>query len=318
MQFLNTTIMLLGLLLTSGAVAAQVPGRVALRSAVVTHEDVVSISDLLPPDAPQGMRARAKAITLGDAPLPGAHRTFERALILRSLLTAPELRSTLDIPPAVDVTRWSRPLTGDEVADAIRSSLKGNDLTGADGLSARDVTIDSSIEVTGDRPKLKVTRIEPVPGGSGSRVHLWIASQPRVPPFWIKLDREVDEITPRVSSDAASRIPVRDSNRNREPRPVSIKDPSPSARAGDMTGWRARSESRAREMRSPGSLDPVVLIKAGVPVELVVERSGMRIMTAAIPLSVGRKGDKIRVRSEFTGKVLVGTVVGAQTVEVNY
>ena len=321
MQFQNTaiTIMLFGLLLASG-VAAQVPGRVALRATAVTREEVVSISDLLPAEAPEGMRARAKAITLGDAPLPGAHRTFERALILRSLLAAPELRSTLEIPPAVDVTRWSRPLTGDEVANAIRLSLKGNDLTGADGLSARDVTIDSSIAVTGDPPKLKVTRIEPVPGGTGSRVHLWIASQPRVPPFWVQLDREVDEISRAVavSSDAASRTPVRDSNRTREPRPVSINDPPPSARAGDITGWRARSESRVRGMRPPGSLDPVVLIKAGVPVELVVERSGMRIMTAAIPLSVGRKGDQIRVRSELTGKVLVGTVVGAQTVEVNY
>jgi flagella basal body P-ring formation protein FlgA len=320
MQFRNTTItiMLFGLLLASGVVAAQAPERTALRAAVVTREDVVSISDLLPADAPVGMRARAQAITLGDAPLPGAHRTFERALILRSLLEAPELRSALEIPPAVDVTRWSRPLTSDEVANAIRLSLKANDLTGADGLSARDVTINSSIAVTGEAPKLKVTRIEPVPGGSGTRVHLWIASQPRVPPFWVKLDREVEQTTPVASSDAASRSPVRDSSRNREPRPVPINDPPRSARAGDIAGWRARSESRARGMTPAGTLDPVVLIKAGMPVELVVEQSGMRIMTAAIPLSVGRKGDKIRVRSELTGKVLVGTVVGAQTVEVNY
>jgi flagella basal body P-ring formation protein FlgA len=59
-------------------------------------------------------------------------------------------------------------------------------------------------------------------------------------------------------------------------------------------------------------------VKAGEPVQLFVQAAGMRIATTAIPLALGREGDRIRVHAALNGKILVATVVARQTVEVDY
>ena len=76
--------------------------------------------------------------------------------------------------------------------------------------------------------------------------------------------------------------------------------------------------SRApRTPRPSGNTQPI-LVTAGEPVQLFVEGAGMRISTTAIPLTVGREGEHIRVRTTLSGKILVGMVVAQQTVKVDY
>ena len=72
-----------------------------------------------------------------------------------------------------------------------------------------------------------------------------------------------------------------------------------------------------RTPRARGNTQPI-LVKAGEPVQLLVEGAGMRIATTAIPLTVGREGERIRVRTTLSGKILVGMVVAPQTVKVDY
>jgi hypothetical protein len=72
-----------------------------------------------------------------------------------------------------------------------------------------------------------------------------------------------------------------------------------------------------RTPRASGNTQPI-LVKVGEPVQLLVEGAGMRIATTAIPLTVGREGERIRVRTTLSGKILSGMVVAPQTVKVDY
>jgi hypothetical protein len=76
--------------------------------------------------------------------------------------------------------------------------------------------------------------------------------------------------------------------------------------------------SRAPRTQHPSGNTQPILVKAGEPVQLFLEGAGMRIATTAIPLTVGREGEQIRVRSILSGKILVGMVVAPQTVRVDY
>jgi hypothetical protein len=162
--------------------------RVALKSKVVIHDEVVRIVDCLPVDASQQIRELVSQFTLGPSPLPGQHRVIAREQIVRALRGKPELESLLDVPAAIEITRWSRPLTAKDVLAAIQEELRGNNSSGADSVSVPDIEIPAGVFVTEDRPMLKVTRIEPSQDGGGTRARLWVSSEPRIPPFWANLD----------------------------------------------------------------------------------------------------------------------------------
>ncbi len=76
--------------------------------------------------------------------------------------------------------------------------------------------------------------------------------------------------------------------------------------------------SRAPRTPRPGGNTQPILVKAGEAVQLFLEVAGMRIATTAIPLTVGREGERVRVRTTLSGKILVGMVVAPQTVRVDY
>ena len=282
-------IFLICLLLAPVRVSAGAPQRPALRTSFEARADSVALSDLLPSEAPQSLRAAAAKIILADSPLSGAHRTLDRLQIERSLRRVPELRRALEIPPAIDVTRWSRPLTRAEVFTVVRDALRSNQIPGADSLSAQNLVFSSVISVTEDAPKLRVTRIDSSRDGSVARVRLWIASEPRIPPFWVTLTREPDRSAILAKSDSPAG-------------PYALRE----------------IKIRVGEPSRPNSLDSSVLVKVGEPVQLILQGRGMRIATAAVPLDAGRLNQKIRVRASLTGKVLVGTVISSHTVEVHY
>jgi|SRR5580704_2074205 hypothetical protein len=174
--------------LTFAAVPAFAEVHVALKSKVVIHDDVVRIADFLPIDAALQIRELASQFTLGSAPLPGQHRLIAREQIVRVLRGKPELESLLDVPAAIEITRWSRPLTTNDVLAAIQEELRANNSDLADSVTVSDVVIQAGVLVTEDRPTLKVTRIEPSQEGGGTHVRLWVSSEPRIPPFWANLD----------------------------------------------------------------------------------------------------------------------------------
>jgi Chaperone for flagella basal body P-ring formation len=284
------------LLMASGA-AAQMRRPVALERVAVVRTDVVRLLDLLPEAAPP-LRLRAREIVLGDAPVPGEARDFTREEVLHALRDWPALQIELQIPSDMEVRRWARRVTPEEVLAAIDRTLRANGSTAGESLTASDVHLAADVAITEDVPKLQVTQIQPAGGGNGTRLLVWVTSEPRVPPFWVRVDRSIDldarRGTPTRHAEPGAALPVRAN----EIVPVSDRMFSAPARRANPLGE--------------------ILVKAGDPVELVVQVGGMRIQGTGIPLDRGREGDVVRVRAATSGRILVGTVVGQQIVQVSF
>jgi hypothetical protein len=270
--------LLAGVFLALPASAFEASELPSLKAAFVAYRDSVTLADLLPSDLPESLRLRAEKIAVTNAPLSGARRTLSRTEIERALNRVPGLQQLVEVPASVEVTRWSRPLTCDEVFAAIQEALRSSKAPLVELSSPRSLVFTSPISVTEDAPKLKVTRIEPAREASVARIRLSLVSEPRIPPFWVTL-------APKNSRDL-----------------VNPRTTVASVAAVD----------------SPGPRERPVLVKASRPAQLVLQGSGLRIVATAIPLDFGRQGQKVRVRASLTGKILVGTVTADQTVEVHY
>ncbi|MGH9738523.1 MAG: flagella basal body P-ring formation protein FlgA [Candidatus Acidiferrales bacterium] len=203
----------------------------------------------------------------------------------------------------------TRRVTREEVVAAIERTLRANWSASGEGqgageaLSVDDVQLAAEVDVTESAPQLQVAQIQAAPDGATTRVLVWVTSEPRVPPFWVRVDRRIEigdvsrrreliggvEAPMRVATAPAARIAIV---------PVSARMKRSGAGRGDALG--------------------AVLVKSGDPVELVVRVGGMRIQGTGIPLERGRRGDEVRVRAAPSGKVLVGTVVGEQIVQVSF
>jgi hypothetical protein len=301
-----------GLLLTPATLVANPPVCVALNQIVVTHHESITISDLLPPNASEEIRARAVALALGEAPLPGGHRTFARAQIERALRGAPDLRNAFTIPSSVEVTRWSRLLTREEVLVAIIEALRSNQLPVPAPLLSRDLIFSTNVVVTEETPRLRVTRIEPSPDGAGTHVRLRTSSEPRTPSFWVTFPQSLDV---SAFAEVPEQLPVlatrRDIQGGPKRQPTPRRDVQSLAQSGplDLHGSGHIHDSAPRSPR---------LVRPGQRVELIVQSQGMRLSVNATSLEIGSLGQKVRVRNSDTGKVLAGTVVAAQTIEAEF
>lgn len=286
---------IVGALLMATTAAAQMRRLVTLERAAVVRSGVVRLSDLLPDVAPPRVRLRAREIVLGNAPVLGEEREFTREEVLHALRNWPALQDELEIPRDMVVRRWARHVTREEVLDAIDRTLHANGSAAGDSLTASDVHLAADVAVTEDAPKLQVTQIQITGGGNGTRLLVWVTSEPRVPPFWVRVDRSIDlhasRGTPRRHVAAAA-LP----RRQNVIVPVSDRTFSTLTRRTNPLGE--------------------ILVKAGDPVELLVQVGGMRIQGTGIPLDLGREGDEVRVRAASSGRILVGTVVGQQIVRV--
>ncbi|MGH9685676.1 MAG: flagella basal body P-ring formation protein FlgA [Candidatus Acidiferrales bacterium] len=197
----------------------------------------------------------------------------------------------------------TRLVTREEVVAAIERTLRANGATTGAALAASDVQLAADVDVTESAPQLQVTQIQAAPGGAMTRVLVWVTSEPRVPPFWVRVDRTIDlgDLSERrnLSPSAEARTRVRSAVPERSVIvPVSARTERVAASRGVALG--------------------PVMVKPGDPVELVVRVGGMRIQGTGIPLERGRSGDEVRVRAVPSGKVLVGMVAGEQTVQVSF
>jgi Chaperone for flagella basal body P-ring formation len=287
-----------GALLLATCSSAQMDGRTALEREAAVTENIVRLSDLLPGAAPPELRSQAQEIVLGDAPLPGDRREFTREEILSALHGDPALRSELEIPPQIELRRSAQRITRGQVLAAIDRMLRANGSSAADTLLPGDLELSADVAVSENNPKLQVTQIQRGANGAGSRVLVWVISEPRVPPFWVRLDRSIDLDARAQTRDQVAVAPVG----------------LPQRSASAIVPVSERTPIVQRKLRLLGS----ILVKAGAPVELVVQVGGMTIQGTGIPLDPGREGDEVRVRAAESGKILVGTVVGQQTVQVRF
>ena len=286
--------------------------RISLNQAVVVHHDSVTLSDLLPPSAPENVRGPAMGIALGDAPFPGERLTLARGLVERKLREAPDLLNMLFVPPSIEVTRWSRPLTHEEVLTAIKEALQPNQLTVIAPLQLSDLIFRTNVVVTEEVPRLRVTRIEPSQDRVGAHVRLMTASEPRVPSFWVTLLKDIDLA---FSSDMADQRLMRATSRN-------IVYFSGEQSKANRDSYLRRPNERGVQPSSVRSAtrrtDTSQLIHPGARVQLIVQAPGLQLSVKAMALESGHLGQKVRVRNSDTGKILSGTVVSDRTIEADF
>lgn len=189
-----------------------------------------------------------------------------------------------------------RPLTRAEIATAIQKSLATNGFAMESPLSPVDITILSPIAVTETHPNLQVTQIESRPGSNTMHVALWTSSEPRIPPFWVAVDRKLEPIAAEKSLELA------------------IPDHAQPSQAHYIS----RTRIGRRPLTPAAAAAQAPLVHAGNPIQLIVQGAGMRIMTKGKALETGRAGQQIRVQTEPAGKILAARIVTAQTAEVDY
>lgn len=265
------------------ASSASVASPMNLKESIVTRKDEICLGDFLPPEATERIRALAAYVSLGKSPMPGQHRTIEREQLVRALISSPDLERSIELPQSLEVTRWSRHLTRQEIAQAVQQALRENHLGDGVNISEADVSLSTNAIVSEDSPTLRILRFEPSPDHTGTRVQIWTASEPEVPPFWAQVSRPFDEFKPIANRKPAASAP-------------------PASRLSSIDP----------------SADSPVLVKAGVQVEVVMQGRGMRIATSGVALSPGRQGQPIRVRTLPAGRILSGTLVTPKTVEIDF
>lgn len=200
------------------------------------------------------------------------------------------------------VGQKTRALTREEILAAIERTLRTNGST-AD-LTPNEVQLTGEVPVREDAPRLQVTQIQIAPDGTTSRVLMWVASEPRVPPFWVRVDRAI-----HLGGSTASA--------KHKPEALIGATVGASAPSQPSAFFRVSERAMAEGSHAQSEVE-AVLVKAGEPVALVVEVNGLRIQGTGIPLERGRKGDEVRVRAVPSGRIVVGAVVSDHTVQVSF
>lgn len=267
---------------------------------------VVTLGDFLPPDTPAALRHRAGGILLGNAPTAGAKRIFTREDLARTLRPFPDLAAEIEVPEKIMVSRWSRPLTRVEVAEAIQKAVSANHFDDSTAIGEGDVTLNAPVTLSNDTPVLEVMRYEPQEAVGVTRVALWNVSEPKVPPFWVTVNREMN---------VPSAVVPRSSNAGTSAAAANAVDAGPQLQ--NMTQQRRAGVLPPRALETAQS-SAAPLVHAGKSVNLIVQGSGMRITAKAKALDTGREGQQVRVECEPAGKVLTATVVADATAEIDY
>jgi flagella basal body P-ring formation protein FlgA len=288
------------------------PVRVTLVDTAQVRAPIITLADLLPPDAPDAMHDRAKGILLGNSPSTGSQRVFTRDAILRAARNYPELASQLAVPSQVVITRWSRLLTRREIKKALEKSMTANGFPGSKPLAEKDVTFTTPVVVTEDAPRLSVMFYEPQRDRATTRVALWTVSEPRNPPFWVTVNRDLDP-----SSDSA--LAPAHTNETAASKPVAV-----AASIANVKTARVRNMSDAPPRIALAAQAPLptqnaeLLVHAGKAIQLIVQGTGMRITANATALETGSEGQQVRVQCQPAGKILIAKVVAESTAEIDY
>jgi hypothetical protein len=283
-------IALLGVAITAGASfggstnAMRVP-RIELLSEVRVTEADVLLSDLLPPGARVSLRARAKEITLGSAPLPGNTRVLARSGILENISASREVAEEVNVPERIVGSRNARAITVEEVCAAIRNALARSGFSEAAELNPGDILFQSQILVGPGDAGLEVLRSDFDAGLKRGRFWLWASNRPKVLPFVVAV--RFPGSLPPAGLHAASELS------------------------------RARSASDMRPVvERTAKAD--VLVSAGEQATLLLHSSSFRMMADVVALERGTMGQRIRVRVLETGKIFSAQVDGHAHLEVNF
>jgi hypothetical protein len=142
---------------------------VQLRESAVVRGDRITLSDLLPADAPLTLRQQGSEVTLGASPNLGSTRVFTAEGVVRGLATKPELLRYLKVPDRILVRRQGVPLDRDSLGAVARRFLEE---TGFNIPDDAPLTWDREIVTRTTSPALAVSRAKS--GLTRNSTELWM------------------------------------------------------------------------------------------------------------------------------------------------
>lgn len=263
---------------------------VTLLSEVDLKTNNVRLSDLLPAEAPASLRAAGDAVALGRAPVAGSIRHVTREEIEHALVDQSQTLAAISIPADITIRRVHRQLSRTEVATAIRAAL-GHE----DAVDPAKLNLQLSPLVTSDDPGLEVTGIDFDTFHHVTRFRLWTAKEPANMPFYVVVPGH------QIGSKEMPQGPA-----GTEARAVTHSEAQPAASTHSepvhpaIDAGSVKSSAKGQEM----------LVKAGVPTQLVIEGADYRLTSTVIPLQPGALGQEVHARDPLTHKILSAQVAG--------
>jgi hypothetical protein len=281
--FVSTTFAA-ALFLSGAAQASRIPKIELLREVTVAGSRVL-LSDLLPANASESLRARASQIAMGATPLPGNARVLERDAIESQVSPNGGILSEVSIPDRIVVRTDSRAITLNEVFETIRAALAQKGLISADALRPEDVLLESQILVAPGDSGLQVMRMDLDRGLRRARFLLWPSHSPKVLPFFAtaKLEGDLEGLSYRAPADL-----------------------------GHIANTRAVVPAAARPAKAE------ILVGQGERATLLLRSETLRMFVDVVSLERGTLGQQIRVRMTETGKILNARVDGRSHLEVTF
>ena len=282
----------------SGGVARSSDAKTHLIRDAVVNGQSIYLSDLLPESSPSAVRIPAREILIGRSPQAGSTRVLSGGDIVR-VLNDGDLLGQVDVPEQIVVHRLGHLVTREEVAEAIRRMLAGNQTFGNVQIAPEDVRFAARVMVPAQNAELHVTRVELDP--ALQKMKFWLASgaEPALLPF-MAMARAT--CTPCGSDEGTQ--------------PLTTQN-SPQQIWGTITSTSAERARPTLDSGRPGNSAPP-LVEAGKTALLhLVSGPQMQMYLAAVALERGVFGQTVRVRIQSTGKVLFAHVVGRNQLEAN-
>jgi len=151
--------------------------KMLIREHVEVRGQVVTLGDLVASDS---LADEDQHLLITAAPQLDSTRNMSRRELSGLLLAHDHRPSEFDIPERIQIARWSRSLTSQELIDAIDGALTAQKMT---------VTFESELQggskVGIPDPKLQVTSIDLSRADNSIRFRLRVVNEPELHEFWV-------------------------------------------------------------------------------------------------------------------------------------
>jgi Chaperone for flagella basal body P-ring formation len=161
----------------AASATAQASTKIPIREHVEAHGQIVTLADLTASDSLADNDAHLGITT---APQLDSTRTMSRHEMSALLLAHNQTPSDFNIPERIQIARWSRSLSSQELMDAIDTALTAQKMTivfegelrGGSKVGIRD-------------PKVQVTSIDLSRAENSIRFRLRVVNEPELHEFWV-------------------------------------------------------------------------------------------------------------------------------------
>ena len=268
---------------------------VTLRQEVDVRGSAIYLSDLLPVQAPDGLRASFQGILVGVAPQPGSSRILDRSKIEGLLGTA---AGNIEVPQAIVVRRTGRKISREEVVPVIRAALKRSGLPDED-LQPDDLRVFPEVFASSDTPALEVRRVDF--DETLNQAKFLMAERGSLP-FLVTAQFHTGNLVQAAVADPVSAASKGEASKTAESGPT-------------VTSTAAMLRLASGSVVSHQQFGGPILVEAGKTATLFLNSGTMRMLLDVTALEKGSLNQTVRVKLPGTNKILRAQVTGAHRLE---